>query len=203
MPCCSSCIRAGVRCPGYRNLLDLSFRDENALAAARAHRKVAGKKQQLTKRSAPQPGVRQNTKVVVTAVPPCIAYSVKETARCYLVSNYMQSSSQRNGELSYLLPLVETGHRHSAIDAALNAVAMAAWANIRLSPKAMLKAQSEYTIALAETNKALRSTEGCKKDETLALVVLLSIYEVGPCPAWFSAWPPPPLLNTIIGHSLQ
>ncbi|EGX89625.1 C6 zinc finger domain protein [Cordyceps militaris CM01] len=185
-PCCSCCARAGVPCPGYRNQLDLRFRDENALAAARALRQVlpGKKKPPPPKRSAPQ--------LAVAAVPPCIAYSVKEAARCHLVSNYMQPRSPKNGELSYLLPLVEMSSRHAAIEAAVNAVAMAAWANIRLSPKAMLKAQSEYTIALAETNKALRSTQGCKKDETLALVVLLSIYES--LSRIFQEKPNPPIL---------
>ncbi|KAJ2971557.1 hypothetical protein NQ176_g7630 [Zarea fungicola] len=93
----------------------------------------------------------------------------------------MQSNSPRNSDLQYLLPVVETSPRHSAITTAVNVVALATWANVRLSPKAMLKAQSEYTIALAETNKALKCSVRCRKDETLALVVLLSIYEVIAC----------------------
>lgn len=101
---------------------------------------------------------------------------IQEMARSYLYVNYM-TGSPRCGYMSYLLPLID-GSRNSAVNAAVNAVALAALSNIRMSPKAMLQAQQEYTTALSKTNMALRDPVMCKRDDILAAVVMLGIFEV-------------------------
>jgi hypothetical protein len=79
--------------------------------------------------------------------------------------------------MTYLLPLIGNP-RNSAVNAAVNAVSMAALSNIRLSPRTMLKAQREYTTALREINLALQDPIMCKRDDTLAAVDLLGLFEV-------------------------
>lgn len=115
-------------------------------------------------------------------LPTTLCYSVEDTTHGYLFSNYMDPGFQGNtGDLSYLLPLLDNGDSpisSTAITAAVDAVSLAALGNIRLSPPAMLKAQRQYAIALVNTNKALNHAQLCTTDQVLALVVLLSMYEV-------------------------
>lgn len=103
-------------------------------------------------------------------------YPEQEIARSYLYANYI-IGGPRCGHMSYLLPLMERS-RNSAVNAAVSAVALAALANIRLSPKTMLKAQQEYTTALSKTNLALKDPSMCKTDDILAAVVMLGMFEV-------------------------
>jgi hypothetical protein len=79
--------------------------------------------------------------------------------------------------MSYLLPLIQNP-QNAALNAALNAVGLAALSNIRMSPRMMLKARREYTTALSQTNHALRDPFLSKQDDTLAAVVLLGMFEV-------------------------
>lgn len=103
-------------------------------------------------------------------------YPEQEIARSFLYVNYM-TGGPRCGHMTYLLPLME-GSQNSAANAAVSAVALASFSNIRLSPQTMRKAQQEYTTALSLTNLALQDPVMCKTDDTLAAVVMLGIFEV-------------------------
>lgn len=105
-----------------------------------------------------------------------LVYPEHEVARSYLYVNYI-TGGPRCGYMSYLLPLME-GSQNSAVNVAVNAVALAALSNIRLSPKTMLRAQHEYTTALSKTNLALKDPSMCKRDDILAAVVMLGLFEV-------------------------
>ncbi|KAJ5748232.1 uncharacterized protein N7511_009928 [Penicillium nucicola] len=80
------------------------------------------------------------------------------------------------GHMSYLLPLMKE-NQSSAVNAALTAVGLAALSNIRLSPRMMLKARQEYTTALSQTNYALKDPLLSRRDDILAAVVLLGMFE--------------------------
>ncbi|KAJ6103640.1 hypothetical protein N7486_003862 [Penicillium sp. IBT 16267x] len=82
--------------------------------------------------------------------------------------------------MSYLLPLIADSE-NVAVNSALNAVGLAALSNIRLSPQMMLTARREYTNALSETNQVLANIAMSKRDDTLAAVVLLGMFEVLTC----------------------
>lgn len=103
-------------------------------------------------------------------------YPPKELAKAYLFCNYM-SGGPRADHMSYLVPLIKDP-QNFAVNAALNAVGLAALSNIRMSPQMMLKARREYTTALSHTNQALQDPIKSKQDDTLAAVVLLSMFEV-------------------------
>jgi hypothetical protein len=121
-------------------------------------------------------GVSCHNKAALTITRSSFTLPMKEIARSYLYVNYM-TGGPRCGHMSYLLPLID-GSQNAAVNAAVNAVALAALSNIRMSPKAMLQAQQEYTTALSKTNVALRDPVLCKTDDILAAVVMLGIFEV-------------------------
>jgi hypothetical protein len=79
--------------------------------------------------------------------------------------------------MAYLVPLMKDV-QNRALDAAVTAVALAAISNIHASPKTMIKAHVEYSTALITTNQALRDSAICKRDDVLAAVVMLGIFEV-------------------------
>ncbi|KAI0431168.1 hypothetical protein F5Y09DRAFT_305765 [Xylaria sp. FL1042] len=178
IPSCTQCIRAKVGCSGYRNPLDLNFRDQSE-EIARNYRLPLRKKRQKT------PIVASPRDDTAAAETPAIisenhlAHSVQNLAQRYSFANYM-TGGPRCGRMSYLASLMEDP-RNTAVNTALDAVALAAFSNVRLSPGTMLKAQREYTVALSRTNRALKDPIMCKTDDTLAAVVLLGIYEVINC----------------------
>ncbi|PTB34956.1 hypothetical protein M441DRAFT_32368 [Trichoderma asperellum CBS 433.97] len=191
-PSCTQCIRADVSCPGYRNLLELKFKDQSK-EVVRNYRLPASKKRPAsTSTVEPQTsiptGIPRDSddfgalcceKTALSIPRANLVYPEQEIARSYLYANYI-IGGPRCGHMSYLLPLIERS-RNSAVNAAVSAVALAALANIRLSPKTMLKAQQEYTTALSKTNLALKDPSMCKTDGILAAVVMLGMFEVMTC----------------------
>ncbi|KAJ5121846.1 hypothetical protein N7448_002977 [Penicillium atrosanguineum] len=195
-PACTQCMRARVDCPGYRDLLDLGFRDQSQEVIRKSQR-ITRKQQRtvpIVARAAED--TTEDTAedmiedpVACTAASPFEtgglsprrgpAYPVQELAKGYLFSHYM-SGGPRGGHMSYLIPLINDP-RNSAVNAALNAVGLAALSNIRLAPQMMLKARREYTIALSQTNHALKDSIMSKRDDILAAVVLLGMFEVMTC----------------------
>ncbi|KAJ5901618.1 hypothetical protein N7495_002146 [Penicillium taxi] len=212
-PACTQCMRAGVDCPGYRDLFELGFRDQNDEVIRRSQRlsrkkrtTVIASTEASAEASAEASTVDSTTASTTTAtvashVENHVAsnsslpideggdmslsplrmptYPAQELAKSYIFSHYL-TAGPRGGHMSYLLPLV-SDTRNSAINAALNAVGMAALSNIRLSPQMMLKARREYTTALSQTNSALRDPVMAKRDDILGSVVLLGMFEVMTC----------------------
>lgn len=174
MPSCTQCIRARADCPGYRNLLDLKFRDQSEEVIR--HCRAPARKRRQDTLIATSSG--DGSAVAITSIPDgALVRSVQQSvAKRYIFANYMTGGS-RCGHMNYLLPLIEDP-RNTAVNTALDAVALAALSNVRLSPRTMLRAQQEYTAALTQTNRALMDPIMCKTDDTLAAVVLLGIYEV-------------------------
>lgn len=170
-------------------MLDLSFKDQSK-EIIRNYQHLSRKKRAiLTSIVQPQASISTgeagessdsgalcHDKTAFTIPKANLMYSEQDIARSYLYANYM-TGGPRCGHMSYLLPLMK-GSQNSAINAAVNAVALAALSNIRLSPKTMLRAQHEYTTALSETNLALKDPSMCKRDDVLAAVVMLGIFEV-------------------------
>jgi hypothetical protein len=174
MPSCTQCIRAKVDCPGYRNPLDLRFRDQSE-EVIRHCRAAARKKRQDTSITASS---YDGSATAITIIPDtALVHSVQQDfAKRHIFANYMTGGS-RCDHMKYLVPLIEDP-RNTAVNTALGAVALAALSNVQLSPRTMLRAQREYTAVLSQTNRALKDPIICKTDDTLAAVVLLGIYEV-------------------------
>ncbi|PYI33325.1 hypothetical protein BP00DRAFT_367348, partial [Aspergillus indologenus CBS 114.80] len=178
-PSCTQCLRAKVQCPGYRDPLDLGFRDQNEEVIRRSQRSIP-KRKLVTSRTtieAVGPNVHRDSMVPSPQNTP--DYPAHELARGYLFCHYM-AGGPRGGHLSYLRPLVQSP-QSLAVNAALDAVGMAALANIRMSPRMMLQARREYTTALSQTNRALKDPLMSRRDDILAAVVLLGMFEVMAC----------------------
>ncbi|OQE41193.1 hypothetical protein PENCOP_c005G05795 [Penicillium coprophilum] len=176
-PSCTQCMRAQVDCPGYRDPLDWNFRDQSEDVIRKSQQPA--RKKRIAATSTSRSSI--STSSVQTVTPPrnSLVYPVQELGKAHIFAKYM-SGGPCGGHMSYLLPLMK-GTRNSPVLTAMAAVGLAAMSNIRLSPRMMLQARKEYTAALSQTNHALRDPVLSKRDDTLAAVVLLSMFEIMAC----------------------
>lgn len=175
-------MRAQVDCPGYRDLLDWNFRDQSEDVIRKSQQSARRKRTAATSSSSTattSTTSTTSTSSVQNVTPPRngLTYPIQELARAHLFVNYM-SGGPCGGHMSYLLPLMKDSRNSPVLTTALAAVGLAALSNIRLSPRMMLQARKEYTTALSQTNHALRDHILSKRDDTLAAVVLLGMFEV-------------------------
>ncbi|CAI7602415.1 unnamed protein product [Penicillium discolor] len=187
-------MRAQVDCPGYRDPLDWTFRDQSEDVIRKSQQPARRKRTAATSSSsssstaataiiaATSTTSTTPTTNVQNVTPPrnSLIYPIQELARAHLFVNYM-SGGPCGGHMSYLLPLMKDSRNSPVLTTALAAVGLAALSNIRLSPRMMLQARKEYTTALSQTNHALRDHVLSKRDDTLAAVVLLGMFEVMTC----------------------
>ena len=179
-PSCASCIRAGAVCTGYRDQSEFVFQDQSEEVVRNYQRPV--KKKCYPARSATLTDATDAVPVLATSTstasssPRSLSPPVRDVARGYLFTNYM-TGGPRTRYMAYLVPLISDVQNH-ALNAAVSAVALAALSNIHASPRTMVKAHVEYYTALCATNHALRDSEMCKRDDILAAVVMLGIFEV-------------------------
>ncbi|CAI7662993.1 unnamed protein product [Penicillium crustosum] len=176
-------MRAQVDCPGYRDPLDWNFRDQSE-DVIRKSQQPRRKRATASRSSTATTSTISTTPTssVQDVTPPrnSLIYPIQELARAHLFVNYM-SGGPSGGHMSYLLPLMKDSRNSPVLTTALAAVGLAALSNIRLSPRMMLQARKEYTTALSQTNHALRDHVLSKRDDTLAAVVLLGMFEVMTC----------------------
>ncbi|KAJ5382126.1 hypothetical protein N7517_000037 [Penicillium concentricum] len=170
-PSCTQCMRAQVDCPGYRDPLDWSFRDQSE--------DIIRKSQQPTRKKRTTTSISTSVQNR-TPLRNSLVYPVQELGKAHVFVNYM-SGGPCGGHMSYLLPLMKDTRNSPVLTTALTAVGLAALSNIRLSPRMMFQARKEYTTALSQTNDALRDPVLSKRDDTLAAVVLLGMFEVMTC----------------------
>ncbi|KAL2832683.1 hypothetical protein BJY01DRAFT_225786 [Aspergillus pseudoustus] len=191
-PSCSQCMRAETECPGYRNTLDLRFRDQSQEVigkARRQHHKRASESAAAAAAAAERRGKRPPDSHSKSSRPEAsLAYPEDELARGFMCANYMTPGTT-SGSLTYMSSLAKDP-QNLAVNAAFTAVGLAVMSNIRMSPQLLLAARREYTTALARTNYALSDAVLSKGDDTLAAVVLLGMFEVTTCTdgSFFDRW---------------
>ncbi|GKZ42806.1 hypothetical protein AbraIFM66951_002739 [Aspergillus brasiliensis] len=108
-----------------------------------------------------------------------LSHPTAELAKGYLFVNYI-AKGDRGAYMPYLSTLTER-LENSAVNDALTAAGLAALSNIYRAPQLMHTARQHYMTALSQTSSSLSNASLCMRDETLATVVLLSMFEVLTC----------------------
>lgn len=169
---CSACLRARAESCEYRDRLNLNFRDQNEKVMRKSQQQKARK--QLGAVSITTPTAAKSLASLSSshylACPPW------QLARGYMYKNYMAES--RNGSYLPCLATLAEAWPNSALPAAITAVGLAALANIHQCPRTMLEARQECITAISLTNSALNEPTALKRDDVLAAVVMLSMFEV-------------------------
>lgn len=115
------------------------------------------------------------------SIVPSATMTIEEQASCLFVSNFvlMPVDGRTVGYLDFVLPLLKEEGPDSHIQHAFKACSLAFLNNRRrVGGGCWDKAQTEYLMALARTNAALRDIETQQSDATLAAVLLLGMFEV-------------------------
>ncbi|RDW91853.1 hypothetical protein BP5796_01247 [Coleophoma crateriformis] len=214
-PACTQCIRTKRKCPGYRDELDLLFRNESTAVIGKAKAKAA-KSKAVTATSASSAALPL---VFTSLVPPSklshvqtlptliedgafirallptyeLSPTINEIAGAYFNKNYelrSVSSSFDFYDYDTVDTLCDPGNMEDHLTASINAVGLASFALSIRSKDVMKQAMNDYVVALRLTNKALHSPSQVKEDSTLFSVMVLSIFETitGSNEHSFAAW---------------
>ena len=207
VPKCSQCVKSKRQCPGYRDRLDLIFRNENELVVRKArdrkafdrpkmairppterarpsHPSAALEEEELSKSDAERLDSIEDTSVSDTrwslsSIPQVtIAPSSKEYAVAFFFARYVSSHGQTlRGYFEYLPSSYSQIQQTEPLTSCITSVGLAGLSNIVQSKELMDEANREYSVALRSTNAALRSWSEATTDSTLISVMLLSLYE--------------------------
>lgn len=207
-PACSQCTRAKRDCPGYRDQLELMFRDESKsvvrkAVAASAHKNKQAERSHRTaipegnpvRSELSTPGVeqgfhfnsdpqrvylmRQLGNYPLEVQPSYELEATKHEAICYFLRSNAIPSLFWNGEMISNFLLQNGGPASQrAMKASVVATATAMLSRVRELPSLKDVSYREYGSALRLLNAALADTEEAKTNQTLGAVILLAIYEV-------------------------
>ena len=190
-PACARCVKAGRVCPGYRDPLNLSFRDESQDVIRKARVRPRSPVQSTSRRAFPV--FETSTGVVRSggsnAKPPpaddlgltrrrAPSVSVTDQATCFFFSNFVVADmGLSKSHLNHVTALIQLPG-NGALAATVAAVGMAGLANTRAAPQVMVAARENYAKALRLINAALRDPIESKTNQTLSAVLLLGLFEV-------------------------
>ncbi|KAI3399983.1 hypothetical protein diail_5139 [Diaporthe ilicicola] len=105
---------------------------------------------------------------------------VEQQATCYLLSDYVLVSEMpggRRGYYKFAYKILTRGDPSRCLVSAFKAVSFVALASRPNSHHLMIEAESHYSKALREVNKAIQDPAQVKSDQTLGAVLLLAFYE--------------------------
>ncbi|KAI0198625.1 hypothetical protein F4808DRAFT_451875 [Astrocystis sublimbata] len=189
-PTCNQCTKSRRQCPGYKDDFDLVFRNETKATERRAKRANKKAWAQRGERhdahpdnassSSSRPSTSATTVTGIWAVATSPTVPVEDQASCLFISNFvlMPRDGSSVGHLDFVLPLLNQAGPDSHIQHAFNACSMTFLNNRKATGGRYWDAAlSEYSIALARTNVALRDRETQLSDATLAAVLLLGMFE--------------------------
>ncbi|KAK5992934.1 hypothetical protein PT974_06359 [Cladobotryum mycophilum] len=170
--------RAKEKCPGYRNLIDVIFHDETNIVKTRA---ASQAKRRLENSIARNRQCKSRSQSPVTPIPAEIPADVEEYAKSFFLSSYILRGDGIPGHLSCLARLLTRGQLDVALQTALVAVGTAGLSFMKSSPQLEVAARKSYSLAISQINEALQDPTRVTKDDILAAIVTLGVYEVISC----------------------
>ena len=193
-PECVRCARRHVACPGYRNEVDMIFRNENlSTLTIRASRNDRNKSPSSTAVSNIRPdrlepqselsqGRRLATEPAIAIARPLTYASTTEVEDLPLMLDHFSFSpgwQRHDSSMSFLTLIVQRSAEDSALIYSCRAAARAYFSNRLGTIENRSKALAAYSKALAATNAVLQDQKACSRDDTaLASVWLLGLREV-------------------------
>lgn len=111
-----------------------------------------------------------------------LATPLEQQAACYLLADYVLVSSSvpggRKGYYKFAYNILTRPRPAKCFTSAFKAVSFVALASRPGASYLAIEAESHYSKALREVNKAIQDPEQVGRDDTLAAVLLLAFYEV-------------------------
>ncbi|OCL01595.1 hypothetical protein AOQ84DRAFT_273148, partial [Glonium stellatum] len=205
-PACRQCIRIQRDCPGYRDPLDLMFRNESEVVVRKARARAQNSAESRRPRASPasrhktggassSPQRAESTTSGVsspgafpiqsiehslspTSSMQSLAPSIEDQAAGFFFAHYVIGSRHLpRGHFEYLPVMYHRTDVDESLRMSLLAAGLAGFANTLQSSELIKMARQWYVSALASTNMALQSPKDAIKDTTLVAVLILGIYE--------------------------
>ncbi|KAE9372344.1 hypothetical protein N431DRAFT_545029 [Stipitochalara longipes BDJ] len=192
VPSCGQCMKAERRCPGYRNMVDLAFRDESsavvekAKARARARKELGhassstpkrpSSKSRLSAASSPEPSSTSSASSSIINFAPS---SIEDRAiNCFLNNWVSKGSGPSHGYFNYCHELLGEDAMGSVLRTSVIASGLAIEANTNRDSQLLVLARRNYALALSKINSALRSPAEAVKDSILLSIIVVAVFEV-------------------------
>ncbi|TEY76071.1 hypothetical protein BOTCAL_0061g00300 [Botryotinia calthae] len=171
-PTCTNCTKAKKTFPGYRNILDLAFRNESSAVIEKAKAKEKARKIKASEKEQRAPRLSSITRTeatnrasssnygddneydlneILTAPRPraALAPSIVEQGTSYFISNFVVGvSGPSHGHFNYLKDLCRNGGLDEALSTSMTAVGLAGLANRTKSPQLLGVAHYYLSCAL-------------------------------------------------------
>ncbi|KAI1608211.1 hypothetical protein EDD37DRAFT_186185 [Exophiala viscosa] len=205
-PSCGQCRNASRSCPGYRNEVDLMFRDESERVQQKYEVTTRSKPGDSRGSSCtPQSSVgdsisRSSSSLSVSRTPAKPDYKALATLPgqeqtmtstsdlCLLSTQPTQPLSDfatsfflaqyiPGSHFDYLPSLYSQSSADSLLFSAIKAVAIASLSHETRNPDFMMLAREQYSISLKDTKLTLASPDASPRDDVLAAILLLAHFE--------------------------
>jgi Fungal specific transcription factor domain len=187
-PGCGQCRNARQECPGYRTEIDLLFRNESAKiiqkykdnSEPQTPREMPPKAPHAqctsndhTKKTPDEVDVTNKRSNHLGLTLQCLNQPVEDIATSFFLTSYIKGS-----HFGYVPTLCNSAiPSNSILFPNIQAAALATFSQELGRPDMMMIARQRYSLALKNTNNALQSVETAIRDETLASVLLLGLFE--------------------------
>lgn len=207
-PACSQCLRAGKTCDGYRNQLNLMFRNENE----KVMQKARGPKQHAQQSQSPSsllssPPKERTTHIIVRDTifspfsedceelakspfprqycfcpSPLKHLSTDDLGVQFFFNNYMTTEYVSLSE--FLTPphspplMAHQIFLNESFHEAISSVGYAALSNVSGNSQYHIVARKKYVKSISNTTTALKNTSSSNLDFILMCIVLLAMFEI-------------------------
>lgn len=186
-----------MRCPGYRNELDLLFRNENdhvkrrsssIHARALSVRATASTADCLDETSSGVDlynksidyGLYQDAMLGAQTYPldhgaPTFSLAAGDQAKCFLLKNFITSDSEI---LNQLWSNTRSEYRPKPLADAIESLGFAGLSNFHNNPHFMIIARSKYALALEATISSLGAQHQADIKRNIRVAIVLGLFEV-------------------------
>ncbi|KAH7123631.1 hypothetical protein B0J11DRAFT_529503 [Dendryphion nanum] len=184
VPGCFKCSKSGFRCPGYRNLSDVVFRDESM----RIIRRVEKQKSVVPKSSSEE--FEENLELSVNdtpsyplgpfwfplAIPQKLHSPRDDLAANFFFANFTHNEPPFADEYNNWL-MKSLLDKSNILRKAIEAVGLAGISNVSYIPEFASRSRQLYGEVVVAVKQDLKCLKGATADTTLMAIILLGFYE--------------------------
>lgn len=180
------CQKVGITCSGYRDLSEVTFRDESS----RIMRRVKKHDQEIcaatnTRSSLGQRKYTGSTPYTRDISTPAMIVDlfqpIEDVALHYFLTRCGSDEPPLSPDFVTWMKECYLAQSDLAMCSVMKAVGLASMSGIYYAPDAAIRAQKYYNQVLAILSKRICSAQEAAEDATLFIVIMLSVFEVGGC----------------------
>ncbi|OAL23091.1 hypothetical protein AYO22_06584 [Fonsecaea multimorphosa] len=189
---CEQCRKRKIKCPGYRNLVDVRFRDESD-RVARRHRQdehssmICIPQQDFTQSlphniQTPAAGrLAASPKFSITIPNPLSQSSYDQGANFFFAKYSPDDGTSFSNYHAWLIKSYFEQGSNNVLRKAIEAVGMAGMSNVFYAANVKSQARAQYSAALISMQQALMDPVQAVSDTTFMALMLLAFFETVNC----------------------